>query len=445
MARRSIGHTMLAAVAAAVAWAPGAWAQPAPVRLTLAEAIARGYETSHRLAELGARRESSTAAIGIARAGDRPQLVALGGYTRTNHVDEFAVPQPGPTLQVIYPDVPDNWRTRLDLQWLVYSGGRVDALVRSASAEADAAANDLDAARTDLRLEITRAYWGLVTARDAVRVVEEALRRVEAQLSDARARLRTGLVPPSDVTQAEARQALQRTLLIEAQSLAETAALNLRRLTSIPHDTPIEPVEPLVAPLAAVADVAVLLDEAQRQRRDRAALQARVTAAGARTDAAAAGKRPLVAVGAGVDLARPNPKIFPREDTWQESWDVGVSAAWTLFDGGRVRAEVATTDAARRASEQRLAEFDTLLETEVRQRRIDLETARAAIVSAREAVRNATETHRVFRNRYAAGVATSTEVLDAQVVQLQAELEETRALAGARIAQAQLERAIGTQ
>ena len=116
-----------------------------------------------------------------------------------------------------------------------------------------------------------------------------------------------------------------------------------------------------------------------------------------------------------------------------------------LFDGGRVGAEVATADAARRAAEQRLAEFDTRLETEVRQQRLNLETARAAIVSTREAVRSAAEAHRVLRNRYAAGVATSTEVLDAQVVQLQAELDETRALAAARIAQAQLERALGTQ
>jgi len=445
MARCSTARTTLALVLVALASASPARAQPGPVRLTLAEAIARGYETSHRLAELGARRDSSTAAIGIARSGDRPQVAALGGYSRTNHVDEFAILQPGAGLRVIYPDVPDNWRSRLDLQWLVYTGGRVDALVRAASAEAEAAAHDVAAGRTDLRFEVTRAYWAVVTAREAVRVVEEALGRVEAQLSDARARLRTGLVPPSDVTQAEARHALQRTLLVEAQNLVETSALELRRLTGIPHETPVEPVEPLVAPPAPIADVPALLDEARRQRSDRAALDARVTAAGARTDAAAAGKRPVVAVGGGVDLARPNPKIFPREDTWQESWDVGVNASWTLFDGGRVRAEVATSDAARRASEERLAEFDTRLEAEVRQRRIDLETARAALVSAREAVRSATEAHRVLRNRYTAGVATSTEVLDAQVVQLQSELDETRALASARLAQAQLERAVGRQ
>jgi outer membrane protein TolC len=40
-------------------------------------------------------------------------------------------------------------------------------------------------------------------------------------------------------------------------------------------------------------------------------------------------------------------------------------------------------------------------------------------------------------------VATSTEVLDAQMALLQAELDRTRALAGIRLAEARLSRALG--
>jgi outer membrane protein TolC len=58
-------------------------------------------------------------------------------------------------------------------------------------------------------------------------------------------------------------------------------------------------------------------------------------------------------------------------------------------------------------------------------------------------VRSAAEARRVVSDRYAAGVATSTEVMDAQEALLQAELERTRALASARLAEARLERALG--
>jgi outer membrane protein TolC len=49
----------------------------------------------------------------------------------------------------------------------------------------------------------------------------------------------------------------------------------------------------------------------------------------------------------------------------------------------------------------------------------------------------------VVNDRYAAGVAISTDVLDAQVVLLQASLDRTQALVAARMAAARLDRAIG--
>jgi outer membrane protein TolC len=49
----------------------------------------------------------------------------------------------------------------------------------------------------------------------------------------------------------------------------------------------------------------------------------------------------------------------------------------------------------------------------------------------------------VVAERYTVGVATSTEVLDAQLALLQAELDRTRALAAIRLAEARLDRALG--
>ena len=49
------------------------------------------------------------------------------------------MPNAGGGVRVIYPDIPDNVRSRIDLQWPIYTGGRLQALTRAAGAEADAA------------------------------------------------------------------------------------------------------------------------------------------------------------------------------------------------------------------------------------------------------------------------------------------------------------------
>jgi outer membrane protein TolC len=147
-----------------------------------------------------------------------------------------------------------------------------------------------------------------------------------------------------------------------------------------------------------------------------------------------------VSVAGGVDYARPNPRIFPRVDRWEDSWDLGVNVSWSLFDGGRTAADVAQTTALADAARRRLAEFDSVLTLDVRQRRVELASALAAVVAADDGVRAAREAQRVVTERYRAGVMTQIEVLDADFALLQAELDRTRALANVRLAEARLTR-----
>src|SRR5213592_1724936 len=102
-----------------------------PVRLTLADAITRGLEASHRVAEIDARQEAARAIEDQRKAASSPQVALQAGYARTNHVDEFGIPGG----RLIYPDIPDNIRSRIDLQWPIYTGGRTSALTRAAAAE----------------------------------------------------------------------------------------------------------------------------------------------------------------------------------------------------------------------------------------------------------------------------------------------------------------------
>lgn len=428
---------------AAILTGRGSNAQPAPVRLTLDEAVARGLERSHRLAEARARREASQAAVLAHLAAARPQVTAVAGYTRTNHVPELGVPQPGGLTRIIFPDLPDNYRGRLDLAWPVYTGGRAEALARAARIEAGAAAHDVEAARADLRLDITRAWWVLATATETVRVVRDDLSRVDAHLAAVRDRQAVGLVPPSEVLAVEARRARQQGLLIEALSARRSAAAELARLVGLSPETAVE-LDVVWAPASPLAgSVAALVEAARAARPERQALRAQVEAAEARLAAARAEARPQVIVAGGLDYANPNPRILPRVQAWQSSWDASVNVAWTVWDGGRQRARAVEAAAAAEAARERLLEFDSRLEVEIRQRVGEIESSLAAVRAAEEAVRAAAEARRVATERYRQGLATNAEVLDAQAALAEAELARTRAVAASRLAQAGLDRALG--
>jgi outer membrane protein TolC len=415
------------------------------LRISLDEAQARAVAASHRLAEARAREAAARDAISIRASAERP-IVALGaGYTRTNHVTEFFVPGPGPVglPRVLYPDVPDNYRTRLDLQWPIYTGGRADALERAARAEAAAAAAEVAAAQGDLRLEVARAFWALVTARATVTVLDQGVARAAAHLADVRARFTNGLVPPNEVASAEAQESRQRMLLIEARNQRDVGSAELARLIGADLLRPLEPDATLDRSEDAAASLDRLVAEARIMRPERRALESRVQAAEHQIAATESGRRPAVSVTGGFDYARPNPRIFPRADRWDDSWDAGVAMTWALWDGGRTRAEAAQAANIAVAARQRVAEFDSLVALEVQQRLLEIDSGRAAVTAAADAVRAAAEARRVVAERYQAGVAIQTEFIDADVALLQAELDRTRALAGVRLAEARLARAIG--
>jgi outer membrane protein len=263
---------------------------------------------------------------------------------------------------------------------------------------------------------------------------------------DTRERANAGLIPPNELASASAQESRARMLAIEARSQREVAEADLRRLVDTNPAQPLDLTSPLgpATPTARMPEnVSDLVDRAKAGRDERRAIELRIEAADHQRSAAAAGRRPTILLAGGADYARPNPRIFPRADHWDDSWDAGASVSWSLWDGGRVSANIAQAAALTEAARRRLAEFDSVLAVEVRQRRLEIESGYAAIAAAASGVQAASEARRVVAERYRAGVLAQIEVLDAEYALLQAELDHTRAVAGVRLAEARLTRAIG--
>jgi outer membrane protein TolC len=189
--------------------------------------------------------------------------------------------------------------------------------------------------------------------------------------------------------------------------------------------------------------VADLTSAATRARPERQALVARQQSLRAAASAAFAAARPQVAALAGVEPSRPNRRFVPPVDRWNTSWDLGVNVTWSLWDGGRAKADRAAASAQADAVGARMRDFDEGVALEARQRLLDVDTTKAALAASDEAVAAATEARRVLGERFRAGVATSTELLDGDVALLEAELEHTQLQAALRIAEARLIRTAG--
>jgi OMF family outer membrane factor len=425
-------------------------AQDAPIVLSLDAAVERGLAASPSLAETRAREAAAGAAVSARQALDRPIITASSGFLRTNHVEEFGVPQVGGGTRIIFPDIPSNVRARAEVALPVFTAGRTGKLVAAAESDRAAAGAETRRAAADLRLQITASYYELLFARARVDVLARALERADDSLDTVRARVDTGLAPPNESLSAEAQRARQNVQLIQARNDAARAEIDLARLAGVAPGRALVLSTPVDQPLPGAAETAAtsvdeLVARARADRPERQAIAAREMSRRAAADAALSATRPHVSVLAAVEPARPNPRFVPRADEWNTGWDLGVNATWTLWDGGRARAEHAGATAEADALGHRLADFDQMVAVEVRERLLDLATARAALAASADAVTAAAEARRVLGERFLVGVVANTEVLDADLAWLEAELDRTRLEATLRLSEARLLRTAGAR
>jgi outer membrane protein TolC len=421
-----------------LAVAATAGAQENVERLTLAQATERALAASPTLGRLRAGERAAEADVRAASAGRLPQLELQAGYTRQSGVPEVVVGG-----QTIFPNLPDNYRTRLAAAVPLFTGGRLERAVDGARLERAASASDLDAGRRDLVYETAAAYWTLATARRSEAVLAEALAAYDAHLQDAKNREDVGMAARNEVLAVQVERDRAELASLAAQESVAVAEANLLRLVDLPAGARLETAEALDSPPPGADDAVALAAAALAARPERAAALARVEAAEARIRGERGARLPQVSVAAGVDYANPNRRILPPSAEWDHTWDVGVNLTWSVFDGGRTSASVARAEARAAAAREQLADVDHRIRLEVTQRVQERRTAGARVALSDRSIVSATENRRVAADRYRAGVIPSSELLDAEVALLRAGLDRTEAQAAVRLADAALLRATG--
>lgn len=418
---------------------------PETVSLALADAVARARAHSARLAQLAALEAAAAAGVRGARSGRWPSVDLSASYARNSDVPELAVISPGPppTRQTIFPNIPDNYRTRAGLTFPLYAGGRISGGIASAEQLREAARRDRDGGAADLVLETTRAYWALVDARESARVLGEAIASYDAHLKEAKNRLDYGLAARNEVLGVQVERDRAELARLGAANRARVANADLVRLVGLPPRAQVDPTEPLAAPPVPDADLESLVETALSGRPEVAALRARVAAADSSVRVARSAALPQLGFAAGYDYARPNSRILPLTDEWNDTWSVGVSLSLNAFDGGRVAAAVAQARAQADAQRHQLEDLTRGIRLEVTGRLLDLETARVQVGVAERALVAAKENVQVLSDRYREGVSPSFELLDAETQALTAGLDLTLANTQLRVAMASLDRAVG--
>jgi outer membrane protein len=295
--------------------------------------------------------------------------------------------------------------------WRIYDFGQTSANIRAAELSADATAATVNTTTLDIRTNVEVAYLTAVADRKLVLVAETTVKSEDGHLDQARRFVAAQAHDPIEVAQAQARAANARSALAQSQSNEAIALANLRSAigwvdpANSPTVAPNWPVSPEVDP----APLTALVDTARKSRPEIVQLDKQLEAAGASLDAAHAERRPVLSASAQTQWS-------PGTGNWSPdpTWSAGLSLTWSLFDGGRAKADIRIANANMLSASATRDALLVTLTSQLDAARAQIIANRANVVASTEAVTAAKAQLQLAEARYTQGLGSQIELTDAQ-------------------------------
>jgi len=273
----------------------------------------------------------------------------------------------------------------------------------------------LDAQAT-LLLEVAQTYYNVLRAESNVEVLRKSLEAQQERVRDAQGRLNAGTGKPLDLAQAEAQAASTRVTLVQAEGDAANARTLLAFLIGAGEVSgPLRDDYDIPPNIGRVGD---MLSAAWATREDYLAAQAGVQAAVEDVNAAIAQYYPSVTLNVTTYLFREN---FSDASKWNTLLSVNIP----IFSAGLIEADVRGAWSRLRQAALEESLLRRQIEDQVRERYQNYQTSSGKLRELDAQIRAAAEAYRQARAGFDAGTAIFLDVLTAQDVLLNSELELT--------------------
>lgn len=432
--------------------------------LSLEEAIDLGLKQNRTLKIAKERVQANEYGVKIARSALFPHLSSGGTYTHLDQrpfidasgfgrmFDPLMAPfedlvnkgyldpatlegLQGDGADRIYVGQADNYIVNLSVQQPLFTGGALRNSYKIAQRNAEAERWNLERDERQVRLDVTEAFLGLVKARGFLEVTEESILQLEAHIGDLENLYAEGMIIENDLLKARVQLSTVRLQNNRAENGVKMASSHLCHLLDLDLDTEIVPEEIPEPSGETLQSIDSYTSLALRKRPELKAISARREMGKSLVSLQRAKYFPSLYLIGNYDWRRPNRQYEPE---FYGSWNVVLAVQLDLFNWGETHYKIQEAESAYRQIAEAVRLLENGVALEVKQAYLTLLENRRAVELTEETLRQAQENFRVTGENFRAGVATNTDLLDAQADLTRVKTEKIDAHADLLVAQEKL-------
>lgn len=402
-------------------------AQDSARKITLKEAIDLSIVNSHLLKNNKSKIDEAKAAVKEANEKYLPDVSVSGSYlylpvNANINIKNAAPGSGGPKVsQAIY----GSMNASLPL----YSGGKLKYGIESAKYLEEAARLDADDNREALILNTINAYSNLYKSKATVALVKENLDQSNQRVKDFTNLEKNGLIARNDLLKVSLQSSNIELALLDAESNYKLASVNMALMLGLPEQTILLADAESLQQTGTLKTIEEYEQLALQGRKDIGALALRKKVSDLGIKTVKADIYPSLALTAGYIAAD-----LPNFLTITNAITVGVGVKYNLSSLWKTKSKI---DQAEARVQQITASQDMLndnIRLQINQAYQGYLLSQKKIEVYQKAVEQAAENYRITKNKYDNALATTTDLLDADVAQLQTKLNVSNATADAVVA-----------
>jgi outer membrane protein len=395
-------------------------AQPSPTpapskRLTIADAAAMALQNHPRIRAAALREQAAEAVRTEVRAPLLPRLSA--SLTGVQADDGTSVASGNLTTSSL--------DTRLAagayLTQLLTDFGRTSSLVRSAGLRIRARQDDIEATRADVILNVRQAYFRALLSQSVLKVAQETLGSRQATFRQVNALFQSQMKSSIDLSFAEVNVSQAELDLETAGNDLSASMTQLSAAMGLEDDSPYELADEAMPP-ALSPDLEPIVREAFENRPDLASARHEYEAQLSFARSEHRLKLPTVnALGAG--------GVVPvRDERLHSNYGaIGFNVDIPFYNGGLFSARQAEADLRAQTAAEEVRTLEIRIRADVKVAWLASQTAFRRMGVSAKLVDQARRSARLVETRYSLGLGSIVELIQAQLSQTSAEIENTNA------------------
>ena len=331
---------------------------------------------------------------------------------------------------------------KASLSMPLYKGGQLKNNIKAARMGLSGAELTLERTRQSIKDTVSQDYYGILKCRSQVEVYEESVSNLQAHLDNVSSKYEAGTVAWADVLSSEVSLAQGKQNLATAVCDYKVAISTFNKDVGLPVETDTRALDRLIYQRYDL-DLPECEAYALLHRPDLFQKEYNLLENKAYMEAAKAGWRPSVEASANRSIAGDAP--FKTNMDSSDSWAAGITLNWNIFDNQVTQAQVKQKAASVHRAEVELQDKISDVKLDVRKAYLNLRTAEENIHTLADVVNKAVEDYHIEEARYAAGVGTNLELMDAQNKLVEAKGEYISALYNYNVYKSSLDNAMGVK